>query len=125
MAKTRPTTIAEYIEAAPAAGQPHLRLLYAILKSEAPQAEEAIKWNTPFFIEPRFVYSFAAFKTHCVFAPIEGTLEAFSKELENYETTKNYLKMPYKEPVPEKLVRNIAKHCVKTVSKRKDDAFWA
>jgi uncharacterized protein YdhG (YjbR/CyaY superfamily) len=125
MAKKRPTTIAEYIDAAPAAAQPHLRQLYAILKSEAPKAEEAIKWSTPFFIEPRFVYSFAAFKAHCAFVPIEGTLEVFAKELEKYETTKNFLKMPYDEPVPEKLVRKMAKHCVKTVSKRKDDAFWA
>ena len=53
MSSQRPTTIAEYIAAAPAAGQPHLRQLYAILKSVAPQAQEAIKWGTPFFIEPR------------------------------------------------------------------------
>ncbi len=125
MAKNRPTTIADYIDAAPAAGQTHLRQVYAILQSEAPEAEEAIKWGAPFFIEPRYVYSFGAFKAHCVFAPIEGTLEAFAKELEQYETTKNYLKMPYNEPVPEKLLRKMARHCVKTVSKRKDDAFWA
>ncbi|QDV79571.1 iron chaperone [Botrimarina mediterranea] len=125
MAKNRPTTIADYIDAAPAAGQTHLRQVYAILQSEAPEAEEAIKWGAPFFIEPRFVYSFAAFKAHCVFAPIEGTLEAFAKELEQHETTKNYLKMPYHELVPEKLLRKMAQHCVKTVSKRRDDAFWA
>lgn len=125
MAKTRPTTIPQYIDAAPAAGQPHLRQVYAILRSEAPKAEEAIKWGAPFFVEPRFVYSFAAFKAHCVFAPVEGTLEAFAKELEKHQTTKNYLKMPYDQPVPEKLLRKMAKHCVKTVSKRKDDAFWA
>ena len=125
MAKKRPTTIAEYIDAAPAVAQPHLRQLYVILKSEAPKAEEAIKWNTPFFIEPRFVYAFSAFKAHCTFAPIEGTLEVFAKELEKYETTKNYLKMPYDQPVPEKLVRKMARHCVKTVSKRESDGFWA
>ena len=40
---TRPTTIAEYIRAAPRQGQPHLRRLYAILKSVAPQATEVIR----------------------------------------------------------------------------------
>ena len=43
MTSKRPTTIAEYIQAAPREGQPHLRRLYAILKSVAPEAEEAIK----------------------------------------------------------------------------------
>ena len=46
MARKRPTTIAEYIRAAPREGQPHLRRLYAILKSVAPEAEETIKWGT-------------------------------------------------------------------------------
>ena len=34
------------------------------------------------------------------------------------------LKIPYDEPIPEALVRKIAKYCVKNVSKRGDDAFW-
>lgn len=48
-------SIADYIDQAPAAGQPLLRALYALLQHAAPDAKEAIKWNTPFFIEPRFV----------------------------------------------------------------------
>ncbi|RYF56145.1 MAG: DUF1801 domain-containing protein, partial [Comamonadaceae bacterium] len=63
-APSQPTTIGDYIAAAPAAGQPLLHELYAILKNAAPQAEEAIKWGTPFFTEPRFVYAFSAHKAH-------------------------------------------------------------
>jgi len=51
MKGNRPTTIAEYIQAAPAEGQPHLRQLYALLKKVAPDAQEAIKWGNPFFVE--------------------------------------------------------------------------
>jgi uncharacterized protein YdhG (YjbR/CyaY superfamily) len=47
MARKRPTTIADDIRAAPREGRPHLRRLYAILKSIAPEAEEAIKWGQP------------------------------------------------------------------------------
>ena len=67
MTTPRPTTIAEYINAAQPAGQPHLRHLHALLKRAAPDAQEAIKWGTPFFIEPRFVYAFSAHKAHCSF----------------------------------------------------------
>src|SRR5258707_14215421 len=103
MARKRPTTIAEYIRAAPREGQPHLREVYAILKSVAPQAEEAIKWGTPFFVEPRFLFAFSAHKAHCNFAPTPAALEAFRKELADHKTTKNFLQVPYDKPLPEKL----------------------
>jgi uncharacterized protein YdhG (YjbR/CyaY superfamily) len=124
MAGKRPTTIAEYIRAAPRAGQPHLRKLYTILKRAAPKAEEKIKWGMPFFIEPRFLFAFSAHKAHLSFAPMAAAMRAFGKELEGHETTKNFLKIPYDEPVPEALVRKIAKYCVRVVREREDDAFW-
>lgn len=124
MAGKRPTTIAEYIQAAPRDGQPHLRGIYAILKRVAPDAEEAIKWGNPFFVEPRFLFAFSAHKAHLSFAPMAAALEAFRKELEAHETTKNVLKVAYSQPLPEDLIRRIAEHCVKTLRERKDDAFW-
>ncbi|MEO6811891.1 MAG: DUF1801 domain-containing protein, partial [Isosphaeraceae bacterium] len=95
MAIECPTTIAEYIHAAPREGQPHLRRLYAILKSVAPEAEEMIKWGTPFFVEPRFLFAFSAHKAHLGFTPSQAGLEPFRKELETHKTTKGILKIPY------------------------------
>ena len=79
MASKRPTTIAEYIQAAPREGQPHLQRLYAILKSVAPEAEEAIKWGTPFFVEPRFVFAFSAHRSHLSFAPMAAVMKAATR----------------------------------------------
>jgi len=122
MAGKRPTTIDEYIRAAPAAGQPHLRRVYAILRSVAPDAQEVIKWGAPFFVDPRFVFSFSAFKAHLVLAPTPAVLEHFREELQGHQTTKNYLKIPYDEPVPEKLIRKIATYRVKNMGE--GDSFW-
>jgi len=124
MARRRPATITEYIQAAPREAHPHLRRLYAILKSVAPEAEETIKWGVPFFVEPRFLFSFSAFKTHCVFAPTAETLERFRKELKTHKTTTNYLQIPYDTPVPEALIRKIAEYRIRSVRERDDDAFW-
>jgi uncharacterized protein YdhG (YjbR/CyaY superfamily) len=124
MARKRPSTIAEYIRAAPREGQPNLRRLYAILKSVAPEAEEAIKWGTPFFVEPRFLFAFSAHKAHLSFAPTAEGLEAFRQELEKHKTTKNFLQVPYNKPLPEDLIRKIAERRVQVVRERKDDAFW-
>lgn len=124
MATKRPTTIAEYIKAAPREGQPHLRKLHKILKSVAPKAEQVIKWGMPFFVEPRFLFSFSAHKAHCNFAPSAAALKAFRKELKEHPTTKNFLQIPYDQPVPEALVRQIAEYRLQTVQERDDDDFW-
>jgi uncharacterized protein YdhG (YjbR/CyaY superfamily) len=124
MASKRPTTIAEYIRAAPREGQPHLRRLYAILKRVAPEAEEAIKWGTPFFVEPRFLFAFSAHKAHCNFVPTAAGLAPFRKELEQHRTTKGMLQIPYHKSLPEDLVRRIAEYRVRVVREREDDAFW-
>ena len=124
MAGKRPTTIAAYIRAAPREGRPHLRRLYAILRSVAPHAEAAIKWGTPFFVEPRFLFAFSAHKAHLNFAPTPAGLKPFRKELQKHQTTKGSLQIPYDRPLPEDLIRRIAERRLRDVRERKDDAFW-
>jgi uncharacterized protein YdhG (YjbR/CyaY superfamily) len=122
VASKRPATVAEYIAAAPLEGQPHLRRLRAILRSVAPNADEVIKWGAPFYVNPRFLFSFSAFRHHCVLAPTPAALAAFSKELAKHQTTKNYLKIPYDEPLPENLIRKIAKYRIRNMGEGK--GFW-
>jgi len=122
MPKDRPTTIAAYIRAAPREGQPHLRRLHAILKSVAPKAEEVIKWGTPFFVEPRFLFAFSAHKAHLNFAPTAGVLEHFRKQLEKHKTTRNYLQVPYDAPLPEALIRRIARYRLRHMGE--GESFW-
>jgi len=122
MARKRPTTIAEYIRTAPREGQPHLRRLYAILKSVAPEAEEAIKWGTPFFVDPRFVFAFSAHKAHCNFAPSAAAMKVYRKELAAYQTTANFLQIPYHEPLPESLIRKLARYRLRNMGE--GDGFW-
>ena len=119
------TSIDEYIRAAPQEGQAQLHQLYSILKNVAPDAEETIKWGTPFFVEPRFLFAFSAHKKHLGFTPSPAGLEPFRDELEGYETTKaGILKIPYDEPLPEDLIRKIAALRIRIVGEREDDSFW-
>jgi uncharacterized protein YdhG (YjbR/CyaY superfamily) len=124
MAGKRPTTIAEYIRAAPPAGQPHLRRLDALLRAVAPKARGVIKWGNPFYVEPRFLFAYSAHKSHLSFAPMAAAMDAFRKELEPYDTTKNFLKVRYSDPLPEALIRRMARHCVQQVRQRDSDSFW-
>lgn len=120
----RPATIAAYIQAAPPQGRPHLRRVYAILKSLAPKAQETLKWGVPFFVEPRFLFAFSAHKAHLGFVPMAAALKAFRKDLEGHKTTQQILQLPYDKPLPESLIRKIARYRVRVVRERKDDSFW-
>jgi uncharacterized protein YdhG (YjbR/CyaY superfamily) len=125
MAKKRPTTIPEYINAAPPAGKSHLNELYAILKEVAPKAGQAIKWGQPFFIEPRFLFAFAAHKTHVGFISTNDALDPYRENLKDYEITKmGILKIPYNKPIPKAAIKKIAKAQLKRVKGRQDENFW-
>ena len=124
MKEKRPITIADYIRAAPKAGQPHLHQIYQLLKGVAPDAQETIKWGNPFFVEPRFLFAFSAYKAHLSFAPGPDALELFQDDLKQYKTTRNFLQIPYGEPLPAGLIRKIAEHRLKVVSEREGDSFW-
>jgi uncharacterized protein YdhG (YjbR/CyaY superfamily) len=125
VAPKRPTSVAEYIRAAPAKGQPHLRRVHAILESVAPDAQQVIKWGNPFFVEPRFLFAYSAHKEHLSLAPTAAAMVAFRTELKKHVSTKCFLKLPYDQPLPESLIRKIAQHCLREVRSRKDDGFWA
>jgi uncharacterized protein YdhG (YjbR/CyaY superfamily) len=122
--RTRPSTIAAYIAAAPAAGQAPLRRLHALLEAAAPRAQQVIKWGNPFFVEPRFLFAYSAHKAHLSFAPGPDALDHFRAELATHKTTKHFLQLPYGTPLPEDLIRRMAAFRVAAVAAREDEGFW-
>lgn len=122
MSKTKPTTIAEYIDSAPEEAQKNLRELYAILKETAPGARECIKWSSPVFEEKRILFAFAAFKSHLNFMPTPSAMKPFKKELAKYKTGKGSIQFPYDKRLPKALIRKIATLRVKEL--REKDVRW-
>lgn len=58
----------EYIKRAPEFAQPILSHLRELVHKGCPEAEEAIKWNTPAFLyRNKILFSMAGFKAHCRF----------------------------------------------------------
>jgi uncharacterized protein YdhG (YjbR/CyaY superfamily) len=120
MAKTKPTTVTEYINAAPKEAQKTLREMRVILKKVVPKAKEAVKWGYPVFEEKRILFSYGAFKSHLNFMPTRSTLQYFEEELADYTTGKDTIQFPYDKPLPKTLIRKIAAHRAKDV--RENDA---
>jgi uncharacterized protein YdhG (YjbR/CyaY superfamily) len=118
----KPTTVDEYIDAAPKEAQDKLRELRAILKEVVPGAVEKLKWGAATFEEDRILFAYKAFKSHLNFIPTGPALEPFREELANYKTSKDSFQLPYNKPLPGDLIRRIAEYRVKDV--RENDARW-
>ena len=89
MPKTKPTTVDQYIEAAPTEAQEKLREIRAILKKVAPGAKEILKWGSPVFEEGRILFSYSAHKSHLNFSPTGPAMEPFQEELAKLKTGKD------------------------------------
>ena len=122
MAKGKPHTVDDYIDAAPREAQVRLREMRAILREVAPNAIESLKWGQPVFEERRILFAYAAFKTHLNFVPTPSAMEPFEKELAEYVTGKGSIQFPYDRPLPKALVKKIARFRVKGVKEK--DARW-
>ena len=118
----RPTTVSEYINAAPKEARPKLREIRAILKKVAPRSKEAMKWGVPVFEEGRILFAFAAFRSHLNFMPTPAAMKPFAAELKRFTTGKGSIQLPYDKPLPTALIRKIAVYRLKDV--RDNDARW-
>jgi uncharacterized protein YdhG (YjbR/CyaY superfamily) len=122
MPKTRPTTVGEYIDAAPEEAKHYLREIRSLLKKVAPRATETLKWGKPVVEDGRILFSYSAYRSRLNFMPTGPALEPFRKELAAYKTGKDTIQLPYDQPLPIALLRKIAAYRVKQV--RETDARW-
>jgi uncharacterized protein YdhG (YjbR/CyaY superfamily) len=122
MSGAKPTTVDEYIEAAPEAAQEKLRELRAILREVAPNAAETLKWGSPVFEEGRILFAYSAYKSHVNFMPTGPAMEPFRDELAGYKTGKDTVQFPYDKPLPQSLIRKLAAFRLKQV--KENDARW-
>ena len=122
MPASKPTTVTEYIEAAPQEAQAKLREIRAVLKKVAPNATETLKWGSPVFEEGRILFSYSAHKSHLNFSPTGPAMEPFKEELAKYNTGKDTIQFPYDKPLPKGLIQKIARFRLKQV--RENDARW-
>lgn len=111
----KPTTVEEYIKAAPQEAQGKLREIRAILKNVAPNAKENIKWGSPVFEGKRILFAYTAFKSHLNFMATGPAMKPFKKELAKYKTGKDTIQLPYNKPLPKTLIRKIAAFRMKDV----------
>jgi uncharacterized protein YdhG (YjbR/CyaY superfamily) len=112
--KTASTSpIDEYIAGFPTDVQRILQEIRRIIRTAAPDAEEAIKYRMPTFVLNGNLVHFAAFEKHVGFYPTPSGIEEFKDELSAYHNAKGSVQFPLDKPIPFGLIRKIVKFRVK------------
>lgn len=107
--------IADYVRQAPAAARPILRKIRAIVREEAPDADERISYRMPAFFLGGVIIYYAAFKKHIgIFPPVTGGA-ALDKALARYRGEKGNLRFPLDEPMPYALIRRVVRARLKVL----------
>lgn len=86
MSKFKPSSVEEYINAAPPIAREKLQEIRSILKDVAPDATEMLKWGNPVFIEKRILFAYSAYKDHINFMPTGPAMKPFGNELSEFTT---------------------------------------
>jgi uncharacterized protein YdhG (YjbR/CyaY superfamily) len=120
--KARPTSISEYIDAAPKDARKKLREMRACIRLAAPGAKESLKWGMPAFSYHRILVTFAAFKHHIGFYPTPSAVEAFAKDLSKFATADASIRFPLEKPLPLTLIRKITEFRVRESTE--EDKKW-
>ncbi|HEX7295348.1 MAG TPA: DUF1801 domain-containing protein [Pyrinomonadaceae bacterium] len=105
--KSKPTTVNEYINAAPKEARQKLREMRRTIRAAAPGAAESLKWSMPAYSYRRILVTFAGFKHHIGFYPTPSAVKAFSKQLSGFKTAAGSIQFPLDKPLPLDLIRKI------------------
>jgi uncharacterized protein YdhG (YjbR/CyaY superfamily) len=101
------TSHKQYIASAPAAVQPILLKVQALVEAALPGAERCISYNMPAFRMGKVFFYFAAFRNHLGIYPPLTDDAALVGALSRYRNEKGNLRFPYKEPIPYEVIRDV------------------
>jgi uncharacterized protein YdhG (YjbR/CyaY superfamily) len=115
-------SVDDYIAAQPESARSALQRVRAIIRKALPGAEELISYQIPAYrLHGRVLLYFGGWKKHYSIFPAGATarvLEAFRNELAPYGISKGAIRFPLTEPVPVKLIGEIARFRAQEAAQR-------
>lgn len=104
-------TADEYIATFPENVQKILETVRKAIRQAVPEAEEVISYNIPAFKYHGWIFYYSAYKAHFSLScpPPFTVFDVFKKELSPYKLSKSTIQFPLDQPVPVKLITDMAK----------------
>ncbi|MFD0898015.1 iron chaperone [Loigolactobacillus binensis] len=110
-------TIDAYIATLAPMQQEVAQIMRELLHTAAPQATETIAYNMPAFKQNgQVLVYFAPAKKHLGFYPTPAPITAFAAQLTDYPTSKGAIQLPYDQPLPVKLIKQIVAYRIQQVT---------
>jgi uncharacterized protein YdhG (YjbR/CyaY superfamily) len=111
LAKSKPTTIDDYLAVVKPGQRRALEKLRRTIRGVAPRAEECISYGIPAFrLNGRALVFFGAWAEHCSFYPgSSATLRRFRADLRNFEISRGTIRFSPDKLLPTATVRKIVK----------------
>lgn len=98
--------------------QKAMKAMRKLIKKAIPDAEEVISYQMPGFKLNAVVCWYAAFKEHfSLFIPPTYQIP-FEKELKAFDCSKSGIRIPYGDPIPEKLFTNMVTYAAQRVREK-------
>jgi uncharacterized protein YdhG (YjbR/CyaY superfamily) len=105
-----PKNVDEYLAGVSEPARSTLKRMRAVIRSAAPpEATEAISYGMPAFKYKGLLVWFAAFSDHCSLFPTAAVIQAFKKELKDFQISKGTIRFPLGKPLPAALVKKMVK----------------
>src|SRR5713101_8510997 len=106
--KGAPKNVDEYLAGVPEPARSTLNKVRAAIRSAVPpEATEAISYGMPAFNYKGVLVWFAAFSNHCSLFPGASVIEAFKKELKNFQTSTGTIRLTVDKPLSTALVKKL------------------
>lgn len=114
MPSQKSASIDAYIAGFPTETQKVLEQVRALIKKEAPSAEEVISYAIPAFnLNKHNLVYFAGYKNHISLYPVPNGSATFEKEITKYKSGKGTMQFPLNKPLPLGLITKIVKYRIK------------
>ena len=105
--------IDEYIAAYDGEIQERMVALRSLIHDCHPQITEKIAWGIPTFVLEGNLIHFSAEKKHMGFHPGKEAIDSFAHRFGRLTHTKSTLHLPYDQPMPWELLREMTEFCIR------------
>jgi uncharacterized protein YdhG (YjbR/CyaY superfamily) len=108
----------QYIAKFPDPIKEKLEQIRSIIKSEAPQLTEGLKWGNPAYSNDTIMFILAGYKNHIGLHVTKTTITALKDKLTAFKTTAGSVQFPVDRPISAGLVKEILQCRIKEYEKQ-------
>lgn len=115
-----PLSVDDYIARFEPERREILQKIRAVIRENAPDAQERIRWKMPTYWQGENLVHFAGEKSHIGFHPAPEAIIAFAGELKAFKSSRGTVRFPYEGPIPYDVIARITRWRVRQARRTRE-----